>query len=96
VQLEAVGTVAVRDLRLEIGGQIDDVDGVEGAFLRADTTSDAQTFADEGDSAGRIHLDAELACAHHGAGLLAFLSAFLGFALVAVDDGDTVTSYISI
>ena len=41
MQLEAVGAVAVRDLRLEVGGQVDDVDSVEGAFLGADTAADA-------------------------------------------------------
>jgi hypothetical protein len=78
VELEAVGRVAVRDLGLEVRGQIDDVDGVEGAFLRADTTTDTQALRDEGDLGGRVDFDAQLAGAHDGARLLAFLSAFLG------------------
>lgn len=41
VQLEAVGAVAVCDLCLEVGGQVDDVDGVEWTLLGTDTTSDA-------------------------------------------------------
>jgi len=35
VQLEGVGGVSVGDLSLEVGGQIDDVDGVEGADTEA-------------------------------------------------------------
>lgn len=40
MDFEAVGAIAVRHLRFEVGGQVDDVDGVERALLRADTTSD--------------------------------------------------------
>lgn len=32
------------DLGLEVGRQIDDVDGTEWTFLRADTAADTQTF----------------------------------------------------
>ena len=48
MQLEAVRRVSVCDLRLQVRRQIDDVDSVKGTFLRADTTSDAQAFANEG------------------------------------------------
>lgn len=81
MQLEAVRAIAVRDLRFEVGGQVDDVDGVEGTFLGADAAADAQAFGDEGDFAFRRDLDAEFACADHGARFLAFLTAFLWFAL---------------
>ena len=89
MQLKAVRTVAVGDFLLEVGGQIDDVDGVEGALLGADAAADTQALGDEGDFAVGRDFDAEFACAYHGAGLLAFLTAFLGFAFVAVYDGDT-------
>jgi hypothetical protein len=58
VQLEAVGGVSMRDLRLEVGGQVDDVDGVEGAFLGADTAADAEALRDEGDLGGVVDFDA--------------------------------------
>ena len=61
------------DLRLEVGGQVNDVDGVEGAFLGADAAANAQAFGDEGDFAVGGDFDAEFACADDGAGLLAFL-----------------------
>jgi hypothetical protein len=65
------------DLGLEIGGQVDDVDGVEGAFFRADTTTNAEALRDEGDL-GRVgDFDAQLARADHGTRLLAFLPTFL-------------------
>lgn len=41
VQLEAVGGITMCYLSLEIGGQVDDVDGAERALLRADTTTNA-------------------------------------------------------
>ena len=65
------------DLGLEVRGQVNDVDGVEGAFLRADTTSDTQSLGDEGDLGGPVDFDAQLSCPYDRAGLLAFLSAFL-------------------
>ena len=46
------------DLGLEVGGQVDDVDGVEGALLRADTASYAQAFGDEGDLGAGVDFDA--------------------------------------
>lgn len=41
MQLEAVGGITMCYLSLEIGGQVDDVDGAERALLRADTTTNA-------------------------------------------------------
>lgn len=61
VQLERVGRVAVGHLRFEVGGQVDDVDCVERAFLRTDAAADAETLTDEGDLARWVDLDAELA-----------------------------------
>jgi hypothetical protein len=55
------------DLSLEVGGQIDNVDGVEGAFFRADTATDAKTFRDEGDSGLRRDLNTQLPGSDHGA-----------------------------
>ena len=78
VQLETVGRVSMGDLGLEVRGQVDDVDGVKGAFLGTDTASDTQSLGDEGDLGRRVYFDAQLAGAHHWAGLFAFLSTFLG------------------
>ena len=77
MQLEAVGRVSMGDLGLEIGGQVDDVDGVEGAFLWADTASDAEALRNEGDLGGRVDFDTQFARADDWARLFAFLSAFL-------------------
>lgn len=66
------------DLGLEVGGQVDDVDGVKGAFLGADTAPNAQPLRNEGDLGGGVYFDAQLARADDGAGLFALLSAFLG------------------
>lgn len=49
VQLETVGRVSMGDLGLEVRGQVDDVDGIKGAFLGADTASNTQSLGDEGD-----------------------------------------------
>lgn len=72
----------MRDLGLEISGQVDDVDGIEGAFLRADAAAYAQPLGDEGDFGLGRHFDAEFACSHDGTRLFAFLPAFLWFALL--------------
>ena len=89
MQLEAVGAVAVSHLGFKVGWQVDDVDGIERAFLWADTTSNAEALRDEGNLAVRSDFDAEFAGSHNGTGLFAFLSALLGLALVRVDDGDS-------
>lgn len=36
------------DLGLEVRRQVDDMDGAEGAFLRANTASNAETLGDVG------------------------------------------------
>ena len=46
------------DLSFEVGGQIDNVDGIKGAFLRTDTTTNTQALGDEGDFGGRVDFDA--------------------------------------
>lgn len=93
VQLEAVGGVTVCDLALEVGGQVDNLDGVEGALLGADTATDTEALTDEGDLAGAVDLDTQLAGLDDGTRLLALLATFLRLALVGVDDGDTAYCY---
>jgi hypothetical protein len=90
VQLEAVGGVTVCDLALEVCGQVDNLDGVEGALLGADTASDTQPLTDKGDLAGVVDFDTQLAGLDDGTRLLALLATFLRLAFVRVDDGDTV------
>lgn len=46
------------DLALEIRRQVDDGDSAKGALLRADTTSNAEGFGDEGKSGFRSDFDA--------------------------------------
>lgn len=57
MELEAVGGIAMGDLALEVGGQVDNGDGAEGAALGADTTTNAQLFGDEGDARLGRHLE---------------------------------------
>jgi hypothetical protein len=90
VKLEAVGRIAVGDLGLEVCGQVDDVDGTEWALLGTDTTADTEALRDVSYLGLGSDFDAEFASSHNGAGFLAFLSTFLRFAFVAVDDGDSV------
>lgn len=70
------------DLGFQVGGQVDDVNGAKGAFLGADTATNAQSFGDVGDFRVRGDLDAKLARADHGARLLTLLATFL-FSLLA-------------
>lgn len=77
VKLEAVGGVTVGDLALQVGGQVDNVDGTERTLLGADTTTNAKALGDEGDLRLVGHFDAKLTRADHRAGLLALLTTFL-------------------
>lgn len=77
VELEGVGGISVCDLRLEVGWQVDDVDGAEWALLWADTTSNAQGLGDEGDLGCWVNLDTEASRSDDWAGLLALLTTFL-------------------
>lgn len=61
MEFEAVGRVAVSDLSLEIGRQIDNVNGAERTFLGADTTADAEAFGYKGDLGLWGNLNTELA-----------------------------------
>lgn len=65
------------NLSLQIGRQVDDVDGAKRTFLRTDTTADAKAFGYEGDLGVWGDLDTELACANDRARLLALLTTFL-------------------
>ena len=65
------------DVGLEIGWQIDNVDGSKWAFLRTDTASNTKGFGDEGDLRVRGDFNAETSASHNWARFLAFLSAFL-------------------
>mmetsp|Transcript_12096 Transcript_12096/g.34597 ORF Transcript_12096/g.34597 Transcript_12096/m.34597 type:complete len:236 (-) Transcript_12096:33-740(-) len=89
MELEGVGTVSVGGVALQILGKVDDGNGLEGALLDADTASDAKRLGEEGKLALGTDLNAKLAHFDDGTGLLAFLSALLGLALVRLDDGDT-------
>lgn len=60
MQLERVGGVTMGGVLFKIGGQIDDVDGLEGTLLGANTTTDTKIFTDEGDLLEGSHLDTEL------------------------------------
>lgn len=77
------------DLSFEVGGQIDDIDGVEWTFLGTYTTANAKSLRDEGNLGVRGDFDAQFASADDRTGFLAFLSAFLGLAFVAIDNGNT-------
>ena len=77
MELEAVGRVAMGNLRLEVRRQVNDVDSSKRTFLHADTASNTKSLGNEGDFRFRGHLYAELACPYHGARLLAFLTTFL-------------------
>jgi hypothetical protein len=77
VKLEAVGRVAVGDLGLEVGGQVDNVNGTEWALLGADTTTNTQSLGDEGNLGGGVDFNAKLSRTDHGASLFALLTTFL-------------------
>lgn len=65
------------DLGLEVGWQIDDMDGAKGTFLRTDTATNTQSFRDICDFGLGCDFDTEFAGTDDRAGLFAFLPAFL-------------------
>ena len=77
MKLEAVGRVTVGDLGLQVGGQVDNVNGTERALLGTDTTTNTQSLGDEGNLGGRVNFNAKLSRADHGTSLLALLTTFL-------------------
>jgi hypothetical protein len=77
MELETVCRITVGDHGLQIGGQVDNVDCVERTFLWTNTTTNAQTFRNEGNLGLWSDFDAQLASANHWARLLAFLATFL-------------------
>jgi hypothetical protein len=74
MQLEGVGSIAVGNLAFQVGGKVDDGNGIKRTFLGADTTTNAQRLGYKGKSRCRRDLNAELATAYDRAGLLALLA----------------------
>jgi hypothetical protein len=88
VELESVRAIAVSRLLVQVLGQVDDGNGLEGALFRADSATDAQRLGDPSDLGILLSLDAQLPCAHHGAKLFALLLALFRFAAVRIDNRD--------
>lgn len=76
VQLETVGSISMGDLAFEIGGQVDDGDGIERALLGADTATDAEGLGDECELRVGLDLNTEFPAANDGARLFALLTTF--------------------
>lgn len=94
MQLEAILRVSMCCIRLQIGGQIDDIDCFERAFLDANAATDTQFLADTGDGRDGGHFDAELSHPVHRTGFLAFLPTFLGLATVFVHYRDSCEAHL--
>jgi hypothetical protein len=58
VELKGIGAIPMRLGSFQAFGEVDDVDRLEGTFLHANATADAQLFGKEGDFTGRGHLNA--------------------------------------
>jgi len=86
MQLEAVCAVTMRHLVLKTLGQVDDLNGLEGAFLDAHTATNAERLRNEADLVNLGNFNTNLAGLVHRARLRTFKRAFLGLALVRVDD----------
>lgn len=94
MQLERVGTVAMCGFSLQIGGEVDDLDGIERTLLHANTASDAQLFRDERYLGSRCYFNTQLPYLVYGAVCLAFLLALLGLASLLADYCNTVRSFV--
>lgn len=81
VQLEAVGAISVGNLAFEVGGKVDDGNGIEWALLGADTATNTERLGDEGEAGFGRNFNAELATSDDWAGFLAFLATLSGATL---------------
>jgi len=88
----------MRGLIVEVRGEIDDLHGLEGAFLHADAAPDAQLFRNLSDFRRGRDFDAEFAGdlargpgahAHDRARPLALLTTLFRLAFIRRHDGDT-------
>lgn len=61
MQFEGVGSISMSGIPFEVFGKIDDIDGLEGTLLDADTAPDAQWFGQVGDFGLWTDFDTELA-----------------------------------
>ena len=86
MQLEAVCAVTMGHLVLEALGQVDDLNGLEGALLDAHTATNAERLRNEADLVKLGNFNTNLARLVHGARLRTLERALLGLALVRVDD----------
>ena len=75
---------------LKIGGEVDDLDGIERTLLHANTASDAQLFRDKRYLCSRCNLNTELSYLVYGTVRPAFLLALLGLAALLTDYCNTV------
>ena len=89
MELEGVGAVAVHGGVGQVRGDVDNLDGLEGAALLAEGATDAEFFGELGHFGGGFDGDAMFALHVDGASFFAFECALFGFAQIGVHDGDT-------
>jgi hypothetical protein len=89
MEFETVGAVSVSGLFGHVLGQVDDLDRFKGAFFNANAASDTQWFGNPTDGRSGLHFDTNLADLVSWAVSGALLLAFLRFALIGVDNGDS-------
>jgi hypothetical protein len=89
VELETVGAVTMGSKLGEVSREIDNLDGFEGAFLDAETATDAEIFRDMAKFGSRGNFDTKFTGLVDGAALSTFLLAFFGLAFITVDNGNS-------
>ena len=64
MELEAVGSIAMGDLALQVGGQVDNSDGIKGTLLWADTTTNAKRLGNKSQAGRRLNFNAKFAASN--------------------------------
>ncbi len=59
MKFETIGRVSVRGIFLQVGGQVDDVDGFKRTLFHANTASNAQLLAQKGNFVGWTHFNTQ-------------------------------------
>lgn len=89
MKFERIGSISVSGLTAQTLGEVDDLDGFEGAAFDAHTATNAEVLGDEANCRSWFNVDAQLALQVQRALASALLLALLWFALIRVDNGDS-------
>ena len=88
MELERVGAVSMSGMRIQVGGKVDDIDGIHRTLLHTDTTPNTQLFRQVCNLGSGHDFHAHFAHAHNRARLFTLLVTSFWFASIRINNGD--------